>query len=304
MAGFRGSRQYQDGPPSWVRPEAFAHASWPPFQRWWPGELRPLLKPLGLENDSDLKGDNRGLFLTTESMMHTHRGYAISWVCDMLGLRNTEGWRNRPPPFLSRLVRDFYKESGKAIAWVMVEACRDSIRLRHRGFKETLLPATEPDFQFKATGIEDRVKLPLLNGIELSTEGLNLVPPKGLTARDTHFTRMAVQRTLRAESSPDLLTGQWMSWCLASQDGDHEPLSRGSVPSSGQYLLAGSINPAKLMTWMKLDLIYGWTYSYAVDVHPHSGEIYSIRYARVPLRMQIELDPWLDDWLLTAIRSF
>ena len=302
MTPFRGARQYQDGPPAWTRPEAFAHATW--FEHWWPGELKPLLQPLGLDAEPRLKGDNRGLLLTTESMMHARRGYVLGWVCDMLGLRHTDGWRSRPPPFLSRFVRDFYQESGQTIAWVMVEACRDSIRLRHRGFKETLLPSSKPEFQFKANAIEDRVRIPLRNGLELSTYGLQMVSPKGLEPRDTHFTRMAVQRTLAIESSPSPLIGQWTTWCLASPDGDREAVSQGSAPASGQWLLAGSINPARLMTWVKLDLIYGWTYSYAFDVHPDSGNTFSVRYARVPLRMQIELDPWLDDWLLTAIRSF
>ena len=304
MTPFRATRQYQDGPSAWTRPEAFAHASWPPFKRVWPGELRPLLQPLGLETASSLKGDNRGLYLTTERMMHARSGRVLGWVCEKLGLRETDGWRNGPPPFLSQLVRNFYTESGNAVAWVMVESCRDSIRLRHRGFKETLYPSTRPDFRFRANGIEDRVKIPLLNGIDLSTDGLRMMLPTGLKFKDTYFTRMAVQRTLAVDSSPRPLRGHWTTWCLASPDADREALSRGSAPASGQWLIAGGINPARLMTWVKLDVIHGLTDCYAVDVHPDSGDIFSIRYARVPLRMQIELDPWLDDWLLTAIRSF
>lgn len=302
MTGFRGSRQYQDGPPAWMRTEAFVHARW--FERFWPGELRPLLGPLGLGSEPDLKGDNRGLLLTTESQMYRRRGYVIDWARDMLGLRQAEGWQAGPPPFLSRLVRDFYKGDGESIAWVMVESGRDPIRVRHRGFREALTPATRPDFQFRASGMGDRASIPLWGKIGLSTDGLRLMPPKGLTAGQTHFTRMMVRRTIAVQSSAETLTGEWMSWCLASPDGDREAWSRGSAPASGQYLLAGGINPARLMTWMKLDLIHGKTYSYAVDVHPRSGEVFSVRYASVPLRMQIELDPWLDDWLLTAIRSF
>ena len=300
MTLFRGARQYQDGPSAWTRSEAFAHASW--FKGCWRDELKPLLRPLGLEDQPCLKDDKRGLLLTTESTMHTRRDYVLGWVRDMLGLKHTDGWRAGPPSFLSQLVEDFYKQAGQAVAWVMVESCRDSIRLRHGGFKETLLPSTRPDFLLRANRIEDRVKLRLLPGIELSTEGLQMVPPKGLELRDTHFTRMAVQRTLAIDSSPMPLIGQWMTWCLASPDADREALSRGFAPAGGQCLLAGGINPARLMTWVKL--IHGWTYSYAVDVHPESGNIFSIRYAGVSLRMQIELDPWLDDWLLTAIRSF
>jgi hypothetical protein len=302
MTGFRSSRQYEDGPPAWTRPEAFAHTTW--FKRFWAGELKPLLRPLGLEGDPNLKGDNRGLLLTTESEMHQRRGYVLGWVRDMLGLREAEGWRAGPPPYLARLVQDFYKENGQSVAWVMFEAGRDPIRLRHRGYQETLSPATRPDFQFEANGLRKYDTIPLLAGIRLSAEGLVMMPPRGLPKKDAHFTRLAVRRTLAVESSAIKLTGHWSSWCLASPDGDREAWSRGSAPASGQHLLTGGINPARLMTWMKLDIIHGWTYSYAVDLHPQSGEVFSIRYARVPLRMQIELDPWLDDWLLTALRAF
>ena len=306
MATFRRIRKYQDGPPAWTQPTGLGRAGWPPIKVEWHGELSPLLGRSGTV-------DNRGLLLTTEAKMHQKSGYVLRWVGEMLGLEHTEGWRTRPPesrfrppPFLRRLVRDFYDEAGHAIAWVMVESCRDSIRQRHRGFKEALLPSTKPDFQFVTTGIEDRVKIPLSYSIDLSTDGLVMMLPQGRTARDTHFTRMAVQRTLKTETDAVMLTGQWMNWCLASRETDQEALSRGSAPASGQGLLPGYVNPARLMTWMKLDLRYpaAWTYSYAVDIDVTSGRVFSVRYARVPLRMQIELDPWLDDWLLTAIHSF
>jgi hypothetical protein len=303
MTPIRGARKYQDGPPVWTRPEAFAHASWPPFEYWWPGELKPLLQPLGLEGDRRIL-DNRGVLLTTERMMHAHRGYVLGWVGEMLGLRQAGVWQAKPPPFLSRLVRDFYREDGNGIAFVIVEASRDSIRLRHRGFKEVLQPARGTAFQFGADGIEDRIKIPLLNGIELSTGGLHLVPPEGRRVKDTHFTRMKVERVIEAASSPKPLKGQWTNWCLASQDADREALSRGFAPAGKQLLLHGSVNAARLMTWMKIDIIYGHTHSYALDMHPESGSIFAVRHASVPLKMHIELDPWLDDWLLTAIRSF
>ena len=234
--------------------------------------------------------------------MHRRRKYALGWVSEKLGL-----WRNgltaKPPAFLSKLLRSFYKESGQGIAWVVVESCRDSIRLRHRGVREKLLPFNEPVFQLEANYIPDRVRLPLVNGTSLSTKELKMVLPDGLVARDTYFTQIATQRTLIVESSAAPLRGQWLTWCLASQDGNRDALSRGMVPAGGQLLLNGGVNPARLMTWSKLDLIHGWTHSYCLDVHPRTGEIFSIRYACVPLRLQIELDPWLDDWLLTAIRS-
>ena len=304
MSGFRGSRQYQDGPPAWTHLGAFGGARDKWFKDFWPSQLRPLLLPLGLESHADLKGDNRGLLLTTESQMHARRGDALGFVRDMLGLRETTGWRSGPPRFLSQLVEDFYKEDGQAIAWVTFEAGRDPIGRRHRGYKEVLMPSTTPEFKVAANSIVGRGKIPLIKGIKLTTDDLDMMPPEGLTVRDTHFTGLAVRRTLAVESLPSPLNGNWMSWCLASRDGDAEALGRGSAPASGQHLLAGSINPARLMTWMKLDLQKGNTYSWAFDIHRRTGQIFSIRYAEVPLRMQIELDPWLDDWLLTAIRSF
>lgn len=324
MKGFRSQRLQQDGPPAWTDLRAFDRVGWRPKDSVvLPDALSPIIRGVSGVPDT------RGLFMTTEADMFDHLDHVFGWAREKLALEDSEGWwtgikaapQNSPPGFssdesgrsakapkrrpktpayLKQLISHFYRKRTNAIAWVVVESCRDLIRLRHANYVESLQKNRQPIFGLSANLIEDRAVLPLHNGVKLSTNDLRFVTPKEFEYKETRFARMYVERQIIAGGRT--LTGNWTTWCAASEEDG--TLSAGSAPASRRYVHENGFNPARLMTWLRLDTRSGLTESYAFDLHGDTGMVFSIRYAVATLQMHIELDPWLDDWLLTALRRY
>lgn len=292
MIGFRNRRLIFDGPSVWqLPPDIFQHVGWQPNDvKVWTNQLSSIAGTARFE-------DNRGIFMTTGRYMQEELDYVLGWVRDVLVLHRTDGWNkaDRYPKFIKDILSQFYRGSDGHIASVTAESSRDPIGRRGNGFSQSLSQSGSPVFGREADHIKYEDFIPLEHGLVMPTRDLRFAVPNGYDERQVVFTKMYSKRVLSNRSRAPMV-GEWITWCVAEENTDK--LALGSAPASRNLLLPNDINPARLMTWWKLNPQTGWTYTIAFDLEEGSGRVFSIRYAKVQLEMQVGLDPWLDDWIL------
>jgi hypothetical protein len=81
---------------------------------------------------------------------------------------------------------------------------------------------------------------------------------------------------------------------------DASLLEAGQYPARVAHFVGDNINPARLMSWMSLDIETGMAGNYCFDFDPYSGELLTIRWTRQELEMLIHSDPRFDRWLFEA----
>jgi len=241
--------------------------------------------------------DRKGALLWDEQNLHRRTDYVLGWVRDTLQLREAEGWGQLSSTFLADLIRGFYAEAGDWIGFVFVESSRMLLRnTLGSSYQENLQLGSRPACLPRQRLLKlPEVKLPL-GGVRFAS-----LPERPL--RTARLVRMAIERTYTPTGQGVPLSGRWTCWCHALPEEDGAFLRRALVPAARQCFLPTGINGARIISLAKLHPRTGFTYSYAVDLDPLTGQIISLRRAFAPLRLLTEITPHYNRVLLAGVNG-
>lgn len=282
-------------PHAWEIPSDLYRASrsWPPDPVLWTGALGPLL-------GNRRYPDHRGVLLASQARMITKSAYVLDWGRDALGLTDSDGWEHGPPDFLPQLIKSFYANgAGDTVALVHVESCRDFLRRRLARLSEAPTQ-TRPMRFWSPLTFQDKKRVILRSRTVLPPRSLRWEVPGDRLLSETTVTEIPMIRKVYRGSVP-ILTNM-TSWCLATRVEDDALLQRAAIPAGLQCRVTDSVNGARLMKFLKIDLRTNQTESYTIDVNPQTGGVISLRYMRSELRVLATLDPWFDDWVRAAAK--
>jgi hypothetical protein len=239
--------------------------------------------------------DRRGLLLWTEERLHTRVEGMALWAGEMLGLRGGENWSRLAKTF-EQVTRSFFSGRSDYGAWVFVESCRDYLKRQSPGLSQTVTaePVFRPYKGRRRRGLE-------FEGVALPAAAPPFMARGGVRERGTRLAALESKRLLWPHSQP--LGGLFKTWCLADPSDDRPDLAKCWVPAGTDFELALGVNGGRLVNWVKMDCLSGWVESFTVDVCPQSGELFSVRHARVELRLLAEMHHRLHSWLQTALRG-
>jgi hypothetical protein len=267
----------------------------------WENALRPFF------GDTAAVLDRRGIVLGSEAELHARQAYVLGLIRDVLGLAATPGWETGSPEFARAIMESFYPGESHRVAWVMVETCREPIGHRHARVRDEVLPGDGPRFLTPAPALQfSGMTVPLMSGLHVPSRTVFFSLPDGRKKDDATLTRTQVMRELWTQSRPQAFRAVITNWCIAHRGHDEGDLAKGFVPAGLQCRRPDGINAARLIMWYRLDMQtpLGNLQSYAVDIDPLTGELLSLRHQQADLLTATEIDPWLNDWLVYALRHF
>jgi hypothetical protein len=249
--------------------------------------------------------DQRGIVLGSEEELSRRSRFILGWMRRTLELAETPGWKRGVPDYVGALMTSFFEPTGNRVAWIMVETCRDRIRSRHTRLTEELRDDDSLDYRQPASVLlSRRHELSLDAGLRIPSRHLRFALPEGRNLKQARLVRTDIKRTLWTPSRPEPFGALISCFCLANPGEDDDDLTKGFVPSGLQCRQPSGINAARLITWFRMMPDSGYLENYTIDLDPTTGQLLSLRFQQASLRLAIEMDPWLDDWLRSALRHF
>ncbi|MCA9214254.1 MAG: hypothetical protein KDB27_14380, partial [Planctomycetales bacterium] len=262
----------------------------------WQGALQSVIEDKGIV-------DCRGIYHWNAENGKQALMKAVNFCVDALQLKDLPDWKHSRDGLVNFL-EPYYAEEPECLAFVFFESCRDSLlnrfQLEDARVQIRQVPAPNLKSSFADVPFVDVCHKPLKIRSARQAEHLldpkllDFAAPEGYRLNEVHFSRTTYRRLVT--TSEDRFNSDFDTWFLCSQE-DRQMLELGEYPSRWTHLRRGSLNIARLMSWILVDPITGMAGNYCFDLDPVTGGILTLRWTRQPLEMLAASDPRFDRWL-------
>lgn len=203
-------------------------------------------------------------------------------------------------------LEEFYHGCSDALCLVIYENLRELFAKRcedfsKEGFKIEQKPLVNPmiDDSYDTPYRTFRHRPASINCFHVDLYRLPLQLPEDSVANDVYLRGYGYRRTFSTVSGERSI-GFWDHWSLARKGEDDQAMLVGKYATRVSGLLEDALNPSCILTWMKIDIANGRSYSVCFDFDPVTGCLISIRNVEMSLHDYLLMDPRLDHWLIQA----